>query len=335
MFLFDLFADFARPFRDARSEIEDGDDEMDIPMSLSDDASNASLSDPLTANSDLSISLSSLSLMQSPPSTQTPSAGPSFQDLHTSGPLHGNYPYWTTPNSRRRGVRSSARHSVYSLPSREERQAFKSLPRPKKDMFVEGNHLHSVLPVEPTVISPTADIVLAHNRTDIGVNPVEIHLSSQFAAQCRDMENQHTPDSILTPTSTSQEPPCTIGTNSLTIKIPGLVDRLALRLLSSCNVMGQTEEDEDGFSSPDASTASESSDGDMDDDEVGDGDYNTSAVAARVPDRSSRRKLRRSAAAPYFRAGGKAKRKELWVDRDTGVGTLLLMSPTTEHPRRS
>jgi hypothetical protein len=121
----------------------------------------------------------------------------------------------------------------------------------------------------------------------------------------------------------------------LTIKIPGLVDRLALRLLGSCSVTKRAEEDEEdaGGSSLDGYSASESSsEGDIDDD-----DDPASRSPSPSHDRSSRRKSRRSAAAPYRRAGGKPKRKELWADAETRVGgevpAFLLKPPTIERPR--
>jgi hypothetical protein len=122
--------------------------------------------------------------------------------------------------------------------------------------------------------------------------------------------------------------------SGLTIKIPGLVDRLALRLLGSCSVTEQTEEDDDlDDSSLEGYALSESSsEGDTED------DYNPAFYSSSSsPDRTSRRKLRRGAAAPYRRAGGTLKRKELWADADTPAGSevpdFLLGPRSTGHPR--
>jgi len=188
------------------------------------------------------------------------------------------------------------------------------------------------------------------------VQPVEILLSNQFSSQCHVVENDDIlVDSVLTPApipyaanerrSTENSVPQVGGTAfgyfdlqpKLKIKIPGLIDRLALRLFHSCNVTGQDEEDEDVDSY--SGSESSSSDGDLDEDED---DYDrpsrsSSGVEAPHPDRSSRRKLRRCAASPYSHIGGKPKRKELWADADTNAGSkvsaFLLASPSSDCPR--
>ncbi|KAH9996690.1 hypothetical protein BJV74DRAFT_281744 [Russula compacta] len=325
MFLFDLFADFTRPFRDTCPQIDDSDDEADV--SVSDNASETDVSDILEANSDLSVSsetstgvhgsgvVSNTDLNSLPTPPSSPYAPPYSHELPMSG---GQATQFSERQCVVRRVRPSARHSAYSLPSREQRQAFKMHSRHRKDMFVQGHPLPIGPPVEPTTVLPTADLVLANGRVEVPskpVNPVETNLSAQFAAQCTVVESQRTPtDTVFTPMATSPNPRRPTKKSGLTIKIPGLVDRLALRLLGSCNVTGQAEEDESVESpSLDGDTASEtSSDGDIDDD-----DHRTfcssPSLAAPKPNRSSRRELRRRATAPYHRTGGKPKRKELWV----------------------
>jgi len=133
---------------------------------------------------------------------------------------------------------------------------------------------------------------------------------------------------------TPRDAPRATQKTGLTIKIPGLVDRLALRLLGSCSVTEQTEDEEDvdGSSLNGYSTSESSSEGDIDDD-----DDPASHSSDRSSRRKSRRKSRRSAAAPYHRAGGKPKRKELWADADTRAGgvvpVFLLRPPTIDRPR--
>jgi len=313
-------------------------------MSLSDDASETSLSDVLEANIDSDIPMSALAYVPNAVSApnpditylSTPPASPRtpshFHDLSMLADIAAQVP---KGHCVRRHARSSARYSAYSVPSPEQRQTFKRHSRQKKVMFVEDPHLPSVPPVKPTPVSPTADLVLASVHKEVQdtlVNPVEIHLSSQFSAQCNVVERECITDSVLTPTPT----PHATQKSNLTIKIPGLVDRLALRLLGSCNVTGQSEgeEDVDGSSLDGYATSESSSEGDIDDD--GDSTFRSSSAS---PDRSSRRKLRRRAATPYHRAGRESKRKELWVDADAGAGAgsdvpaFLLGPPTTGRPR--
>ena len=78
---------------------------------------------------------------------------------------------------------------------------------------------------------------------------------------------------------------------------------------------------------------SSSSDSDNKDDDYTSPSYTSSTVpTAAGPDRTSRRKHRR-VAAPYHRAEGKPKRKELWADTDIMAGSdvpaFLLGSPAS------
>ena len=299
-------------------------------MSLTDDASETSLADISEANSDIPMSAPAYvpnteATINStyPPSPYSP---PHLADHATQV---------SKTQSVLRHTRSSARHKAYSLPSPEQRQAYKRHSRRKKDMFVEGLHLPSVPPVKPTTVSPTADLVLSSVHAEVAatlVNPVEIQLSSRFAAQCNVVESQRPmtdtlSPSMLTPTDATRATQKT----GLIIKIPGLVDRLALRLLGSCSVTEQTEDEEDidGSSLNGCSTSESSSEGDIDDDDDN--------PASRSSDRSSRRKSRRNATAPYHRAGGNPKRKELWTDAGTRAGgevpVFLLRQLSIDRPR--
>ncbi|KAI0292529.1 hypothetical protein BC826DRAFT_1105424 [Russula brevipes] len=349
MFLFDLFADFARPFRDTYPQMEDSDDEES--MSFVDDASEAGLPDALEANADMHTSAPTyipgalatsdrdLDCLPIPPaSPHSPSA---FHELHMLDDR-------TTQFSRRscvlRRARSSARHSAYSLPSWEQRQSFKKRhSRCKKDMFVEEPQLPVLPPVEPTPVFSMANLVLDSLPVEAAaapINAVELNLLSQFTAQCSLADPCKAVDSVLTRTSMLHDARlATIQRSGLTIRIPSLVDRLALRLLGSCSVTEQAEEDEEVDAlSLDGYAASESSTSDTDADD--DYDYPLRSLLREVvpgPDRSSRRSFRRRVAAPYRRAGGKSKRKELWVDIDaraeSRVPAFLLGLPTTEPTR--
>jgi len=301
-------------------------------MSLPDNASESSLSDDLEADVDIPVPASA----HIPSAVATPNTEPT--PPYSSSHLHklsipGDL---ATEVSERHRVhhhtRTSARYSAYSPPSLGQRQVFKRRS-PKKEMFIEAPYLPSVPSVEPTTVPPTADLVLASMHVEVSstpINPVEIDLSSQFSAHCNVTEGPSIPgDSVLIPTLTPQK-------SGLTIKIPGLVDRLALRLLGSCSVTEQTEDGEYlDDSSPDGYAPSESSSKSDIEDNYHPGFHSPSSS----PDRTSRRKLRRGAASPYHRAGGKLKRKELWVGADIPAGSevpdFLLGPPTTGRPLRS
>jgi hypothetical protein len=314
-------------------------------MSLADNTSEAGLSDVLEADSDVPMSVPAYvpdaMAISNTESTFPPTPPPSPYSaprLHELSTLVDH----ATQISKSRGVlrhtRSSARHKVYSLPSQEQRRAYKKHSRGKKDMFVEGPRF-PFAPVQPTAVFHLGGLVLPTVDPEVVATIVNLQLSSRFATQCNVGENQCiSTDSPLTPTLTAHDAPCATQKSGLTIKIPGPVDRLALRLLGSCSVTEQMGEDEDedgssldGYSASESSSSS--SEGDIDDNE----DDTVSRSSSLSPDRSSRRKSRRSAAAPYHRTGGKSKRKELWVDTDTRVGgevpAFLLRSPTVERPR--
>ncbi len=192
-------------------------------------------------------------------------------------------------NCVQRRVKSSMRHKAYSVPSRGQREAFKKHSRSKKDMFVEKPFTPFDASGQPT-LSPTFDSLLTQAV------------------------------SVSTPR------PRVAKKSGLTIKIPSLVDRLALRLVHSCNVEEQAEE-EDLNDSPDGYTASESS---LDGDQV---HIQRPSSPSSSPDRLSRRELRRRAVAPYYRTG-KSKRKELWLNSEV-VPTILLPSCSPERHTRN
>jgi hypothetical protein len=353
MFLFDLFADFASPFRNPHSQVEDSDDEAvgyslfmlmhatllihrrekDEFMSSADNSSEADL---LGVNDCLS-ALPTSPLYERPVSDDR-----------------------STPSSKRysairRARPTAARYSAYKLPSREQRHAFIRNSR-RKDMFLNGLDDAFIPPAEPSTVRPTADLALSSVHVDMAAPHVEEHehlthiphdaqsksdlaikipgavdrLGLQLMHSCivseQTEEDKEDEDVVDYATQNS----------CLTIKIPGLVDRLALRLLGSCNVNEQIEEGEDVDNfSLDGSIASESSssDGDGIDDDHTSLSYSSSPVpTAGGPDRTSRRKHRRIAA-PYRRAEGRPKRKELWADTDIMAGSdvpvFLLGSPVS------
>ncbi|KAI0249219.1 hypothetical protein BJV78DRAFT_1229155 [Lactifluus subvellereus] len=334
MFLFDFFAKTARSFRTTNSSIEDSDDESDASMSLTDTTSEA---DILEANDDMTVSAPDCM-----PSVSTaPNVGPNHSlssptsqytaSLGDEQPMSDSH---ATRSSDRRGVlrsaRSSPRHNAYTVPSREQRETFKKHCRLRKHIFVNGS-LDPFVSSAPTTVSSAFDDDQASSETkaaSVSKKLAEPYLSTLFAAQCNIMMNQYaemdSASNLMTPARTSNK-------SGLTIKIPGLIDRLALRLLGSCNVTEQTGEDEDtdsldGYSAS-ASESSSDDDGDC-------ADFNFSAQSS---DRFSRRKLRRHAIAPYHRAG-KPKRKEWWLSRDeeteSEVPAFLLTPSATESRAR-
>jgi hypothetical protein len=351
MFLFDLFTGLASPFRNPRPQIEDSDDEevgyttfipmhstllihrreKDEFMSLAD---NNSESDLPEVNDCLSA-----------PPTSPLHKRPVSDDRSTQ--LSKRY------SAIRRARSTAARYSAYKLPSREQRHAFNRNTR-RKEMFVNGLDDAFIPPAEPSTVHPTAHLALSSVHVDMAAPHVEEHehlthipydahsksdltikipgavdlLGLQLLESCivseQTEEDKEDEDVVDYATQNS----------GLTIKIPGLVDRLALRLLGSCSVNEQTEEDVDNLSL-DGSIASESSssDGDGIDDDHTSPSYSSSLVPAVAgPDRTSRRKHRRIAA-PYHRAEGKSKRKELWANTDIMAGSdvpaFLLGSPAS------
>ncbi|KAH9006584.1 hypothetical protein EDB86DRAFT_750416 [Lactarius hatsudake] len=150
----------------------------------------------------------------------------------------------------------------------------------------------------------------------------ELYLPALLEDKCS-MEETRSPSAQAGSVST---PHVRIAKKSgLTIKIPSLVDRLALRLVHSCNVAEQAEE-EDLYYSPDEYTASESS-------FEGEQDYILRPSSpCSSPDRLSRRELRRRAVAPYHRTG-KSRRKELWLNSEVVPAVLLSPFSSERHTR--
>jgi len=251
----------------------------------------------------------------------------------------------STPSSKRcsairRARSTAARYSAYKLPSREQRRAFIRNSR-RKEMFVDGLGDAFIPPTEPSTVRPTADLVLPSLHADTAAPHVEDHehlTTIPYDAQSKSDVAITVPSAvdrlglqllsscIVSEQTEEDEDVVNYATqkSGLTIKIPGLVDRLALRLLGSCNVNEQIEEGDDVDNlSLDGSIASESSssDGDGIEDNHTSPSYSSSPVSTAVgPDRTSRRKHRRIAA-PYHRAEGKPKRKELLFDTDIVAGS--------------
>jgi hypothetical protein len=275
MFPFNLFADFASPFRDPAPQIEDSDDEVvgytqfmlmhptllihqhekDEFMFLADNNTKADL---LGVNDCLSALLTS-------PLYERPVSDDRFT------------PFSKRYSATRRARSTAARYSAYKLPSREQRHALirKSC---RKEMFVNDFDDAFIPPAEPSTVYPTADLALPSLHVDMAAPHVEEHehlthiphdaqsksdlaikipsavdrLGLQLLESCivsgQTEEDKEDEDFVDYVTQDS----------GLTIKIPGLVDRLALRLLGSCTVNEQTEEGEDeDNSSLDESIASE------------------------------------------------------------------------------
>jgi hypothetical protein len=302
-------------------------------MSLTDTTTEASLPDILEANVEASVSAPDCALctptapnvgVNYSPSSPTSTYASSLCDEQ---PMLVNHAIGSSDSHGvLRRARSSARHNAYSVPSREQRQAFKQHCRLKKHIFTHNSYDHSVTSV-PNTVSSAFDRAQAGSdieATSMSKNPVEPCLSTLFSAQCNVTANQYagmeTTSNLMTPSLTSQK-------SGLTIKIPSLVDRLALQLLGSCNVTEQSEEDED-TDSLDGYSASESS-------SDGDGDCVDINFSMPRPNRFSRRKLRRSAIAPYRRTG-KSKRKEWWLSVDEKIGSevpAFLLLPSAKESR--
>jgi hypothetical protein len=304
-------------------------------MSLTDTTIEASLLNTLEENADISVSAPDCAVYTSAAPNVGLNPSPSSPTSTYASSLYDEQPTLDdhairSSNSRGvvRGARCSTRHNAYSVPSREQRQAFKQQFRLKKHIFVDNSYDHSVTSV-PTIVSSAFNRAQASSdieATSMSKNPIEPYLSTLFSAQCNVTANQYagmeTTSNLMIPSRTSKE-------SGLTIKIPSLVDRLALRLLDSCNVTEQTEEDED-TDSLDGYSASESS-------SDGDGDCVNINFSMPSPNRFSRRKIRRSAIAPYHRTG-KSKRKEWWLSVDEKTGSevpafLLLPSGRTRELR--
>ena len=260
-----------------------------------------------------------------------PSIAPATVDLdHTSSSptpsyvssTRGNLGALTAqalPSPDRNGVQrrvksySSIRYEAYSDPSRGRRN--------KKNMFVENSSLSN----GPPTLSPAFD-PFPIPGTDVPstlARQAEIYLPALMEDKCSMKENLE--QSQSTQTGSYSTPHVHVAKKSgFTIKIPSIVDRIALQLVHSCNVAEQAEEDLDY--SPDGYTASESS-------FEGEQDYILRPSSpCSSPDHLSRRQLRRRAAAPYHRAGN-PKRKELWVNSEAVPATLLSPCSLDKHTR--
>ena len=254
MFLFDLFANLASPFRNPHSQTECSDDEevgytpfmtmhstllihprkKDELMSLTD---NSSETDLLGVND----------CLPAPP-TSPLYERPVSDDRFT--------PFSKRYSAIRHARSTAARYSAYKLPSREKRHALIRNSR-RKEMFVNGLDDAFIPPAEPSAIHPTADLA-----SDMAAPHVEEHehithlpydaqsnsdLTIKIPGAVDRLGLQLLESCIVSEQTEEDEDAVDYATQNsgLTIKIPGLVDRLALRLLGSCNVNEQTEEGED------------------------------------------------------------------------------------------
>lgn len=301
-------------------------------MSLTDTTSEADLPDILEANDDMSVSaLDCVPSVSTAPNvglnhSLSPPTSPYTSSLCDEQSMLDSH---ATRSSDRRGVlrsaRSSPRHNAYSVPSREQRGTFKKHCRLKKHIFADDS-LDPFISSAPNTVSSAFEYDQATGSSETTADSmskklVEPNLSTLFAAQCNIMVGRY-PE--IDTASNSMTPARTSNKSGLTIKIPSLVDRLALRLLGSCNVTEQTEEDEDADSLDGYSLSESSSSGDDDCT-----DFNFSVQSL---DRFSRRKLRRHAIAPYHRAG-KPRRKEWWLSTDE-VPTFLVTPSAAESRSR-
>jgi len=228
-------------------------------------------------------------------------------------------------NCVQRRVKSSMRHQAYSVPPRGQHEELKRNSKRNsgrmKDMFVENPSTFN----EPPTLSPAFD-PLSTSGTDVPstlTHQAENYLPTLLEDKCSMKETLEQSQSAQA--GSVSTPHVRVAKKSgLTIKIPSLVDRLALRLVHSCNVAEQAEEDLDY--SPDGYTASESS-------FEGEQDYTLRPSSpCSSPDRLSRRQHRRRTVAPYPRAG-KPKRKELWLNSE--VVPAILLSPPFSLDRRT
>ena len=262
-------------------------------------------------------------------------------------------PFSKTCSVIRRERSTAARYGAYKLPSREQRHAFIRNSH-RKEMFVNGLDNTFISPARPSTIHPTAVLALTNVHVNMATPHVEEHehhTHHPYDAQSKGDLMINIP-SAVDRLGLQLQSSCIVSeqaeedkededvvdyatlNSGLTIKIPGLIDRLALQLMGSCNVNEQTEGDEDNLSFDESSASeSSSSDGDGIHDDHTSPSYSSSPVpTAAGPDRTYRRKHRRIAA-PYHRAEGKPKRKELWVNTNTTarseVPAFLLESPAS------
>ncbi|KAH9177787.1 hypothetical protein EDB89DRAFT_2064740 [Lactarius sanguifluus] len=308
MFPFGIFAGIVRPFRATKPPIEDSDDEMDEPVSLTHTVFDADIPD----NSEGDISVST--------TTRVPS-------LAASPFIRPDY----TPSSPSSSYASSICDDQALWPPRPLHPLIKiacnaaSSPYASQcDMFVE-DPFNPFASNGPPTLSPAFDPLLSTSGTSVPsilAHQVELYLPALLEDKCS-MEETRSQSAQAYSVSTPHVR--TAKKSGLTIKIPSLVDRLALRLVHSCNVAEQAEE-EDLYYSPDGYSASESSfDGEQ--------DYILRPSSpCSSPDRLSRRETRRRAVAPYYRMS-KSKRKELWLNSELVPAVLLSPFSSERHTR--
>ncbi|KAF8273432.1 hypothetical protein EI94DRAFT_1715881 [Lactarius quietus] len=310
------------PFGATKQPIEDSDsdDEMDELVSLTDTVFDADIPDSSEEDTNMSMSTATRvpRLAVSPAIVNTSSSPASSYASSICDDL-GALPAQASPSSSdkhfvQRRVKSSTRHKAYSVPSRGQREAFKKYTHRRKDMFVESP-LVPIISNGSQTLSPAFD-PLSTSGTDVPLvmaHQAELYLPALLEDKCSLRETLESSESAQAG-SLSTPPHVRVTKKSgLTIKIPGLVDRLALRLIHSCNVAEQDEEDLS--SSPDGYTASESSfEGEQD-------HILRPCSPCSSPDRLSRRQLRRRA------------RKELWLNSEVVPAVLLPPFSLERHTR--
>ncbi|KAH9060560.1 hypothetical protein EDB87DRAFT_1727128 [Lactarius vividus] len=304
---------------------------IDEPVSLTHAVFDADISDNSEGDADISVSTATRvpSFATSPfndldYTSSSPSSSYTSSICDNQGALAARASPPSDKNCVQRRVKSFMRHKAYSVPSRGQREAFKRDNHRKKDMFVEDPFI-PFASNESLTLSPAFDPLLSTSGTSapsILAHQVELYLPALLEDKCS-MEETRCQSAQAGSVST---PHVRIAKKSgLTIKIPSLVDRLALRLVHSCNVAEQAEE-EDLYYSPDGYTTSESSfEGEQD-------HILRPSSPCSGSDRLSRRDLRRRAVAPYHRTG-KSKRKELWLNSEVVPAVLLSPFSSERHTR--
>lgn len=293
--------------------------DADIPDSSEGDADMSMSTAARVPN--LAVSPVTVDLDYTPSSPASSDASSSCDDL---GALATQASPPSDKNCVQRRVKSFMRHKAYSVPSRGQREAFKKTSRREKDMFVENPFIPTTSNGQPT-LSPAFDPLLSTSGTNVPStleHQAELCLPAMLEDKCSMKETRGQSSQA----GSDSTPRARVAKKSgLTIKIPGLVDRLALRLVHSCNVVEQVEEEDLDYS-PDGYTASESSfEGDQD-------HILRPSSPCSSPDRLSRRELRRRAVAPYHRTG-KPKRKELWLNSEVVPAVLLSPFTSERHTR--
>ncbi|KAI9441225.1 hypothetical protein H4582DRAFT_2055200 [Lactarius indigo] len=201
MFPFGIFAGIVRPFRATKPPIEDSDDEMDEPVSLTHTVFDADIPDNSEGDADISVSTTTRvpSLATSPfivDLDYTPSSPSSYASSVCNGQdsLAAQASPPSDKNCVQRRVKSFMRHKAYSVPSRGQREAFKRNSHRKKDMFVEDPFVPFAFNGPPTLSPALFDPHLSTSDTSIPstlTHQVELYLPALLEDKCSMKE---TPD---------------------------------------------------------------------------------------------------------------------------------------------